>query len=721
MLQESADVVEVRAEDENCVSENQIDHFKVARASILRARKRITDAMLAIVSATEDLRENTGIDAKRTHIWLMEDCGLSKADARTVRFYPDRLRKDEQVIRLGRVAPEAIRALVATTDEVRAEAVTRISSGEVMSPYKVQAIRRAQLALTTPDSHDWYNEGQLYLRKRASQQSAHLLYDIRNAARALLDERRAAAVRHAAIADMDQVEFDYFYVETPEWARDVETLVDLSRALREKFEILFPGPHPTGAEALTLGVDDPYAAWIANTYHGLYDLMSDCRPCRTDGEELLRQLAGLKPAPEPSIKSASQSEFEAAAVGLDLPGRLRMRPVKTLKSVELCAGIGGEAIGLSAAGFRPSILVDNDMHATLTLMANRPDWTVRRKRLDHPIVTGELSKLRDQIDLVAGGVPCQPFSTGGNSEGVADKRNQFPQAIEIVKAVRPKAFYFENVEGLLDSKHTPHLLDIISRLQEHGYNVGTYVLDAADWGVAQRRRRMIIYGLSSDLGVKELTVPMPSRDLRTNFRNSVTDILFPYWSASRAHQDASFPIADQREYDEWVEAWLGVHGDKVAPTVTGVNPNKAVTGRWESVGIDYSRLLPEPVRPGELPPNGLAPVTISLLMRLQGFPTGWQLSPNASLLVKRTLVANAFPPVLARVVGQQLHGVISGEHVDLTAAASAPINLEALKPAVRKGLNRTRYPDDPRREAASQTRYKLEAEIVPDYLFEYGD
>jgi hypothetical protein len=139
------------------------------------------------------------------------------------------------------------------------------------------------------------------------------------------------------------------------------------------------------------------------------------------------------------------------------------------------------------------------------------------------------------------------------------------------------------------------------------------------------------------------------------------------------------------------------------------------------VGIDYSRLLPEPVKPGELPSNGLAPVTIPLLMRLQGFPTGWQLSPKASLLVQRRLVANAFPPVLARIVGQQLHGVISGEQIDLTAAALAPINLEALKPAVRKGFNRTRYPDDPRHEAAFQIRYQMEAETVPDHLFEYGD
>jgi site-specific DNA-cytosine methylase len=721
MIEVAAELVDMLPADEGQVGGIEIDHFKAARNSVLRARKRITHAMLAIVNATEKLRQNTGLDLKQAQIWLMEDCGLSKADARTVQLYPDRLRKDEEVIMVGRVAPETIRALVATSNDVRADAVSRISKGEVMSPYKVQAIRRAQLAVATPDSHGWHKESQLFLRKKANEQGARLLSDVRHAARALLDERVASALRHAAVETMDQSVLDHFYVETPEYERDVETLVSLVRVLREKFAVLFPGPHPTRAEAFTIAIDNPYAAWIANTHQDLYDLMSNCRPCRTDGEALLRQLAGLKPGPEPHINSASQSEPEAAAVVPDLPCRLRARPVKTLKSVELCAGAGGEAIGLSAAGFRPSILVDNDMHAALTLMANRPDWTVRRKRLDNLAVMGEISKLRDQIDLVAGGVPCQPFSAGGKSEGVDDKRNQFPQAVEIVKAVRPKAFYFENVEGLLDSKHTPHLLDIISRLQEQGYNVGTYVLDAADWGVAQRRRRMIIYGLSIDLGVKELTVPMPSRDLRTDFRNSVADILFPYWSKGGPQHDAGFSIVDQRKYDGWVEAWLIEHGDKIAPTVTGVNPSKAVIGRWEAVGIDYSRLLPETVKPGEVPSNGLAPVTISLLMRLQGFPTDWQLSPKASLLVQRRLVANAFPPVLARVVGQQLHGVISGEPIDLTAAASAPINVEALKPVVRKGFNLTRYPDDPRREAAFQIRYQLEAEIAPHHLFEYGD
>ncbi|MBX4963681.1 DNA cytosine methyltransferase [Rhizobium binae] len=520
---------------------------------------------------------------------------------------------------------------------------------------------------------------------------------------------------------MDQSQFDHVYVETPEYERDVETLVSLICVLREKFDILFPGPRPTRTEAVTIGTDNPYAAWIANTHHDLLDLMSRCRPGSTEGEALLRQLAGLKPRTETSPHSERVANPAATRLTSDLPNRLRVRPVKTLKSIELCAGAGGEAIGLSAAGFRPSILVDKDMHAALTLKANRADWAVRRKRLDDPAVMGEISELRDQIDLVAGGVPCQPFSTGGKSQGADDQRNQFPQAIEIVKAVRPKAFYFENVEGLLDSKHTPHLLDTMSRLQEQGYNVGTYILDAADWGVAQRRRRMIIYGLSSDLGVKELTVPMASQDLRTNFRNSVSDVLFPYWSKRVTRHEDRFHVDDQRKYDHWVETWLFKHGDKIAPTVTGVNPSNAVVGRWEAVGIDYSRLVPEPVKPGELPSNGLAPATIPLLMRLQGFPTGWQLSPKASLLVQRRLVANAFPPVLARIVGQQLHGVISGEQIDLTAAALIPINLEALKPAVRKGFNRTRYPGDPRREATFRIRYQMEAESVPDHLFEYGD
>ncbi|WP_312418782.1 DNA (cytosine-5-)-methyltransferase [Shinella sp.] len=671
----------------------------------------MTRALLEIARATETLQENTGIDAKRTQIWLMEDCGLSKADARTVRLFPDRLRKDEDVIRIGRVAPETIRALVATSDEVRADAVARISGGEVLSPYKVQAIRRAKLAEVTPDSHDWHLECQRHLRKSANQEGGRLLADIQNAARELLDERAASAVRHAVIETMDDDEFRY-YVETPDYERDAKTLVRLVRALREKFEVLFPGPHPTKAEAFTIALDDPYAAWIANCHHDLYQLMYDCRPCRPDGEAMLRQLAGLKHVPQAKSSVASWAEPVAGNVTPALPGRLSLRPVKVLKSVELCAGAGGEAIGLCAAGFRPSLLVDNNMHAALTLQANRPDWKVLRKRLDASKVAKELAFLQGTVDLVAGGVPCQPFSAGGKSRGENDKRNQFPQAIDIVKTVRPKAFYFENVEGLLDSTHTPFLLEILSRLQELDYSIGTYIVDAAEWGLPQRRRRMIIYGLSNDLGVKELLVPKPSRDLRTNFQNSVVDILFPYWSKSKTPHVDKFPAKDQEAYDLWVEAWLAEYGTEIAPTVTGVNPSPAVQGNWKEVGLDYGRLVPEPVKPGEVSrDNKLAPITIPLLMRLQGFPEGWQLSPNASLTVQRTLVANAFPPVLARVIGQQLHGVISGDPIDLTAAALDPIKLDALKPAVRKGFNRTRYPDDPRREFAFRRRQELEADM----------
>ncbi|MBX4964177.1 hypothetical protein [Rhizobium binae] len=169
MLEVAAEMVDILPTDEVQVGGNEIDHFKDARASVLRARKRMTRAMLEIVNATEKLRTNTGLDLKQAQIWLMEDCGLSKADARTVQLYPDRLRKDEEVIKGGRVAPETIRALVATSDGVRADAVKRIAKGEAMSPYKVQAIRRAQLAAATPDSHDWHNGSQLFLRKRAKE------------------------------------------------------------------------------------------------------------------------------------------------------------------------------------------------------------------------------------------------------------------------------------------------------------------------------------------------------------------------------------------------------------------------------------------------------------------------------------------------------------------------------------------------------------------------
>jgi DNA (cytosine-5)-methyltransferase 1 len=114
--------------------------------------------------------------------------------------------------------------------------------------------------------------------------------------------------------------------------------------------------------------------------------------------------------------------------------------------LEICAGAGGQALGLEQAGFAAQALVEIDRGCCHTLRFNRPQWH---------IIEGDLKDLQGQpwagIDLLAGGVPCPPFSKAGQQLGPADERDLFPEALRLVDECRPRAVMLENVRGFLDT------------------------------------------------------------------------------------------------------------------------------------------------------------------------------------------------------------------------------------------------------------------------------
>lgn len=205
-----------------------------------------------------------------------------------------------------------------------------------------------------------------------------------------------------------------------------------------------------------------------------------------------------------------------------------------MKSIELFAGAGGLGMGLCKAGFKPAKVVEWDRYCRETIGQNR----VRAGSPMHgwPQVEGDVRgvdfrPLADKIDLVSGGPPCQPFSMGGKHKAYDDARDMFPQAIRAVRETRPRAFIFENVKGLtratfrnyfeyirLQLEH-PEVIakpdedwaDHLARLERHhihgardglNYRLVSRVLNAADYGVPQKRERVIFVGFRDDLDVE---------------------------------------------------------------------------------------------------------------------------------------------------------------------------------------------------------------------------
>jgi DNA (cytosine-5)-methyltransferase 1 len=129
-------------------------------------------------------------------------------------------------------------------------------------------------------------------------------------------------------------------------------------------------------------------------------------------------------------------------------------------SLEICAGAGGQALGLEQAGFDHAALVEIEAQACATLRLNRPYWQV---------VQGDLRGFDGRpyhgIDLLAGGVPCPPFSKAGRQLGAEDERDMFPEAIRLVDECRPKALMLENVRGLLDAVFEDYRTNIDKQLK----------------------------------------------------------------------------------------------------------------------------------------------------------------------------------------------------------------------------------------------------------------
>jgi DNA (cytosine-5)-methyltransferase 1 len=312
-----------------------------------------------------------------------------------------------------------------------------------------------------------------------------------------------------------------------------------------------------------------------------------------------------------------------------------------LSSIELCAGAGGQALGLEHAGFAHECVAEIDKDACETLRLNRPEWEVWEgdiKDFDPKPFKG--------VDVVAGGLPCPPFSVAGKQLGELDERNLFPTALDIVDEVRPGAVMIENVRGFLGSIFEDYRDGLKARLHSLGYKCDWRLLNASDYGVPQLRPRVIIIAVKHAFADR-FEWPEP------NTQNP---------------QTVGETLIDLMAANNWVgaERWAE-QADDIAPTIVGgskkhggpdLGPTRARRA-WETLGVNGKSIAPEAPEKDFV---GMPRLTVPMVARIQGFPDDWQFFGKKTSAYRQ--VGNAFPPPVAKAVGLKLgDALMAGDKV----------------------------------------------------------
>lgn len=320
---------------------------------------------------------------------------------------------------------------------------------------------------------------------------------------------------------------------------------------------------------------------------------------------------------------------------------------QTLTSLEICAGAGGQALGLAQAGFMHTALVELDPRACETLRTNRPEWEVIER--DLRALDGKEYR---GIDLLAGGVPCPPFSVAGRQLGPDDDRDLFPVALRLIDESRPLAVMLENVPGLATARFADYRKRLAGSLSKLGYIADWQVLNACNYGVPQLRPRFILVAFKHKKSARHFAWP-PASGTPPTVGEKLIDLM-----ACRGWTGAGRWAAKAKGIGPTLVGGSKLHG---GPDVGPTRARKA----WHALGVD-GRTIAEEAPGTDFPVSGYPRLTVRMGARIQGFPDAWQLVGRKTAAWRQ--VGNAFPPPIAKAVGTAIRQALLGEAVAVPEA-----------------------------------------------------
>lgn len=364
-------------------------------------------------------------------------------------------------------------------------------------------------------------------------------------------------------------------------------------------------------------------------------------------------------------------------------------PNHVYTSVEICAGAGGQALGLHNAKFEHKALIELDPDACRTLRANvntlncaaSTVYELDLKQFSKKAAGLEpqeyniksLGLVKGEIDLLAGGVPCPPFSFAGKQLGADDERDLFPHMLDMVEALDPKAVMIENVRGLLEpeDRFGGYRKEIIDRLEALGYAKCAWeILEAQDFGVPQLRPRAVLVAMKHKYAPHFEGMPKrSSSEPRQKARKALNDTMIERFDKLlEALETEKIDAAEKTKKIEKAKnarnRWSNWQGkDTVAPTLVGgskkhggadLGPSRAKKA-WAALGVNALGVADE--EPTSNPERHLLRkegpmLTVKQAALIQGFPEEWEVTGKKTAAYRQ--IGNAFPPPVAQAVAEQI-------------------------------------------------------------------
>ncbi|WP_327212268.1 DNA cytosine methyltransferase [Rhizobium beringeri] len=662
--------------------------------------RSINDVILKnYVNAAESFGMLCAVDPALVDAHLMAHAGLAREDIERLRklyaAIAGPLKEHMMLLLNSGISINAIDALADAHEDVQVSAVKMLDASKVLRIDEIAVLSELREVKAKPDWMRWEKHRSSTLESLAQPAVKTKIASLESKARVVVD----------GLYRFDEYWSDGSFENDQHLYKDCHRILvsDASQALRE-----FENVIGTGESLVELGTED--ANYLAASYFAL----------RQVSEGNFGYGYGFSLQRDVGAGGLSLADALSQLVPFDDYNSSAPKKAAPLKVLELCAGSGGMALGLQAAGFQHIALYDNYKPSIKTLETNQPHWPVRH---------GDVTNLTDEelaafghVDLLAAGLPCGP------GEKIKKRPDLHPRMTELLKLLRPSSFIFESDAG---ARKKPGLMvartEAIAAMAAAGYVVTDFSLDTAEFGLPHSTSRDFLVGIRSDMGgvfaipkVHTKSIEQRARayaeaatdeereklekELPGHRRGLLKANIIPLFTIHESLRSSDGRSREQPRYDSWAKEWRSKFRDTLLPDIPMKQEKRADrAGGWPASGFDRSWIVETPPTVEDV--GGLNDehfrnfkprLTFAALAAAQGFPAPWRFMARGD--ERLPMIQAAVPPIVAKMVGLALFTALTGKtfdldkEVELAVIQDAKVGPQPRKPpSLRERLPRNRY------------------------------